>query len=83
MKLRIPASIDLSVLEFLDYGDKALIAHELTEERTDGKKVNRQYVSNVLKGRHRNDKILTKAFELAIKRKGQFPQQALKALPKV
>jgi hypothetical protein len=79
MKLRIPASIDLSLLDFLNYGDRALIAHEINEARTDGKKVNRQYVSNVLKGRHRNDKILTMAFELALKRKGQFPQQAIKA----
>lgn len=76
MKRVIPESIDLSLLEFLQYGDIALIAEE--DRKETGKKTHRNYVSAVCKGKHRNDRILKKAFEKALKRKGEFPIQAIK-----
>jgi hypothetical protein len=74
-KLRIPRDLDLSVLEFLQHGDKELIA---AEDRKLGYKTDRSYVSRVCKGSHRNDRILLKAIELALKRKGNFPLQVIR-----
>lgn len=72
---RLQPALDLSLLSFLDYGDQTMIAKE---EREKGYKTDQPYVSKVLSGKHRNDRILKRAFELALKRKSQFPQQALK-----
>lgn len=75
MKRRIPESIDLSQLEFLEYGDKTRIARE---EREAGRKTDVAYVSKVCAGIHRNDRILRRAFQIAISRASQYPKQAFK-----
>lgn len=72
---RLQPALDRSLLSFLVIGDQTTIANE---ERENGKKTTPSYVSKVLSGKHRNDRILKRAFELALKRKSQFPQQALK-----
>jgi hypothetical protein len=77
MKRAIPEGIDLSLLEYLQYGDLTLIAEEDRKENP-GKKTDVTYVSKVCKGKHRNDRILKRAFEKALKRKGEFPMQAIK-----
>jgi len=72
-------NIDLSELSFLEYGDRTLIAAELSK---DGKKVSPQYVSEVCKGKHLNGslarRILGRAFEKAVANKAKLPLQALK-----
>jgi hypothetical protein len=75
---RAPLPLDLSDLAFLQYGDMTRIAREMTEERTDGKRVAIEYVSKVCKGKHRNDRILMRAFAIALERKSKFPIQALR-----
>jgi hypothetical protein len=75
MTRRIPQSIDLSLLEFLQYGDIEKIAKE---EREEGRKTDASYVSKVCAGKHRNDRILKKAFQKAISNASQFPKQAIK-----
>lgn len=76
--MKIPSQIDTSILEFLQYGDKEAIARWDREQN--GKKTSRQYVVNVLAGAKRNDRILNKAFEIALERQGKFPKQVLKAV---
>lgn len=76
--MKLPSNIDLSLLEFLQHGDLTTIAEE--DKKASGKKTSKSYVCKVLKGHHRNDRILKKAFELAIKRRSEFPLQALKTL---
>ncbi len=73
--VKIPSQIDLSVLEFLQYGDQDLIARQ---DRDAGYKTSRSYVCRIVKGQHRNDRILKLALELALKRKSQFPGSTLK-----
>lgn len=73
---KIPAQLDLSVLEFLQYGDLESIAR--WDRQENGKKTIKQYVWQVLNGKKRNDRILKKAFEIALKRQGEFPKQVLK-----
>lgn len=74
-KRKLPESIDLSILEFLQYGDKERIA---AEDRKAGYKTCSAYVGQICKGHHRNDRILLIAFDLALKRMGKFPMQAIK-----
>jgi len=74
-KRRIPESIDLSILDFLEYGDMTRIARE---ERESGRKTDPSYVSKVCAGIHRNDRILNKAFAIALSKASQFPKQVLK-----
>lgn len=76
MKRRLPASVDLSLLEFLEYGDLGKIVQE---EREAGKKTNLPYVSKVCNGIHRNPRILQRAFKIALERKASFPKQVIKA----
>jgi hypothetical protein len=71
----VPSSIDMSVLEFLQHGDRELIA---AMDRQAGHKTDRRYVSRIIKGECRNDRILQMAFELALKRKSKFPKQVIK-----
>lgn len=75
-KRQLPESIDLSILEFLEFGDRKKIADE---DRKAGRKTSPQYVSEVLKGRHRNHRILGIAIDIALKKKAKFPQQVLKS----
>lgn len=75
MKSKIPESIDLSILEFLQHGDRELIART---DRENGHKTDRRYVSEVIRGLHRNDRILRMAFDLAMKRKNQLPHWVIK-----
>lgn len=74
---KIPTAIDVTDLEFLQYGDNVLIAEEMKSQHKT--KTHPNYVSAVCKGRHRNDKILKKALELALRRKAEFPKQVLKS----
>lgn len=76
MKRRLPESIDLSLLQFLEYGDMTMIAKE---EQDNGKKTDPSYVSKVCAGRHRNDRILKRAFEIAISKANRYPKQAIKS----
>jgi hypothetical protein len=75
MKRTLPASIDLSLLEFLEHGDLTLIAEG---EKKEGRKTSKEYVWKVCNGYIRNDRILKKAFDLALKRRSAFPIEALK-----
>ena len=74
-KFKLPLQLDLSILQFLQYGDRELIA---ITDRKNGHKTHANYVGEVLKGNHRNDRILQLAFALALKRMGNFPKQAFK-----
>lgn len=79
--MKLSDSLDLSVLEFLQWGDVTLVANEINEERKiSGKKtrVTVSYVSEIRGGIHRNDTILLKLINKALERKGQFPKQVLK-----
>jgi hypothetical protein len=79
--MKLQSSLDLSVLEFLQWGDMTLIANEINEDRRKaGKKtkVTLSYVSEVLSGKHSNNQILIKAINKALERKGEFPKQVLK-----
>lgn len=76
MKRVLPDIIDLSPLEFLEYGDRTLIAKE---EQSQGRKTSPDYVSKVCKGYIRNDRILNRAFEIALPKMNKFPKQVLKA----
>lgn len=79
--MKLTQQIDLSVLEFLAWGDMTLIANEINEERKRQgvkAKVSVQYVSDVCAGKHRNNQILIKAINKALERKGEFPKQVLK-----
>lgn len=71
---RVPEALNLSILAFLQHGDKEKIA---AEDRKAGYKTHKNYVCAVCAGRHRNDRILNKAFRLAISRMQQFPKQVL------
>lgn len=71
---RIPEQLNLEVLQFLQHGDREKIA---AEDRKEGYLTHRNYVSEVLRGKHRNDRILVKAIKLAISRKDKFPTQAI------
>jgi hypothetical protein len=79
MKRRVPQALDLSILEFLTYGDKVIIAKEVRDEH--GTKTNADYVCKVCKGIHRNDVILQKAISRALWRQGRFPMQVIKRNP--
>lgn len=72
----VPASIDLSLLSFLEHGDLTAIARE---EQAEGRKTDASYVGKVCKGKHRNDRILQRAFQIALQRKAKYPQQAVKS----
>ncbi len=74
---KLPESLDLSVLQFLEYGDKERIAAWMRE--THKTKTKSNHVSMVCKGKRRNHVILKKAFEMAISKMSQFPKQAIKA----
>jgi hypothetical protein len=67
---RAPKSLDMSLLEFLEYGDMVLIAKETNTDR--------HYVSRVCSGKHKNHRILAKAFEVAIERRSKYPMQAIR-----
>lgn len=73
--LKIPSQVDLTVFEFLQHGDRELIARK---DREAGHKTNRRYVSEVIRGFHRNDRILKMAIDLALKRKAEFPSIIIK-----
>lgn len=73
--MKLPSNIDLSLLEFLQHGDLTTIAEE--DKKETGRKTHPFYVGAVLKGKHRNDRILKRALELAIKRRSEFPMQAI------
>lgn len=74
---KLSPSIDLSLLDFLQYGDISRIAKKHREET--GKKTHPNYVSAVCAGKHRNLEVLKIAFEVALERKGKLPMQALKS----
>jgi hypothetical protein len=79
--MKLSSSLDLSVLEFLQWGDMTLIANEINEERRKAgikTKVDQSYVIKVCSGKHSNNQILIKAINKALERKGQFPKQVLK-----
>lgn len=81
--MKLPSNLDLSVLEFLAWGDQTLIANEINEERKrEGikTKVTISYVNEVLAGKHNNRTILMKAIDKALQRKGEFPKQVIKTL---
>lgn len=71
----VPGSIDLSLLEFLEQGDRTRIVEE---QRKIGRKIHLSYVSDVCKGKKRDTRILVRALEIAIKNKSKFPKQAIK-----
>lgn len=71
----LPQEIDLSILDFLEQGDRTMIVQE---ERKRGRKIHLSYVSAVCKGKKRDTKILIRALEIAIQRKSKFPKQAIK-----
>jgi hypothetical protein len=72
---KLPQTLDLTILEFLQHGDKERIA---ALDRESGHKTDRRYVSKVLKGKHSNHRILQLAFDIALERRGRFPHQAIK-----
>lgn len=74
---RLPDSIDLTDLQFLEYGDLITIANK-HKERHPGKKTHPNYVCNVIAGRNRNYEILIIAWEEAQKKKSKFPKQMIK-----
>lgn len=76
-KRRVPERLDMSILEFLEHGDKTAI---VLEEQKAGYKTTIVSVSRVCRGLQRNDRILARAFKIAIQRMGKFPKQAIKPL---
>jgi hypothetical protein len=79
--MKLSSSLDLSVLEFLQWGDMTLIANEINEERRKAgikARIDHTYVSRVCNQKTRNNQILIKAINKALERKGEFPKQVLK-----
>lgn len=79
--MKLSSSIDLSVLEFLQWGDMTVIADEInTERQKQGitKKVYPSYVSAVCALKHKNHEILTRALKKGLERMSRYPKQVLK-----
>lgn len=74
---KIPSTLDYTVLEFLEYGDKEMIA--AWDRKENNTKTSRAYVSMVCNKKRRNDRILNKAFEVALSKMGRFPKQVIKS----
>jgi len=73
---KAPSDLDMSLLDWLQYGDLELIASRHREET--GRKTAASYVWSVINKKVRNDRILIMAFEKALENRSKMPKQALK-----